>query len=83
MINYLSKYQGPNPADWCARGYAIVDIDARGCGHSEGNIAFWGEQVIIMTVLAVERRSCILNRKLPTSMTLSHGLPNSPGATGR
>lgn len=41
----LIDFKGPNPADWCARGYAICDIDARGCGHSEGNLMFWGEQV--------------------------------------
>ncbi|RHZ56272.1 CocE/NonD family hydrolase [Aspergillus thermomutatus] len=31
-------------AEWCSRGYAIVDINARGAGHSEGNLMFWGEQ---------------------------------------
>lgn len=46
--NRLSGYEtfeGPNPAEWAARGYAVVDVDARGCGHSEGDIAFWGQQV--------------------------------------
>ncbi|OJJ33397.1 hypothetical protein ASPWEDRAFT_115989 [Aspergillus wentii DTO 134E9] len=35
---------GPNPAEWCSRGYAVVDVDARGSGYSEGNLVFWGEQ---------------------------------------
>ncbi|KAF9891443.1 hypothetical protein FE257_003909 [Aspergillus nanangensis] len=37
-------FEGPNPAEWCSRGYAVVDIDARGCGNSEGDLMFWGEQ---------------------------------------
>jgi predicted acyl esterase len=38
------KFEAPDPAEWCERGYAIVNVDARGAGMSEGNIAFWGIQ---------------------------------------
>ncbi|RAH48129.1 CocE/NonD family hydrolase [Aspergillus brunneoviolaceus CBS 621.78] len=38
------KFEGPDPAEWTARGYAVVNVDARGCGDSEGNIVFWGQQ---------------------------------------
>ncbi|KAH6657546.1 Alpha/Beta hydrolase protein [Truncatella angustata] len=38
------KFEAPDPADWCGRGYAILNIDARGAGDSDGDIAFWGEQ---------------------------------------
>lgn len=38
------KFEGPDPADWVERGYAIVNIDARGSGCSEGNLVFWGQQ---------------------------------------
>lgn len=38
------KFEAPDPADWCERGYAIVNVDARGAGMSEGNISFWGQQ---------------------------------------
>lgn len=38
------KFEAPDPAEWCGRGYAIVNIDARGAGMSEGNLAFWGIQ---------------------------------------
>ncbi|KAI4592940.1 hypothetical protein KJ359_010192 [Pestalotiopsis sp. 9143b] len=38
------KFEGPDPADWCARGYAIINPDARGAGFSEGDVALWGEQ---------------------------------------
>lgn len=37
--------KGPDPADWTGRGYAVVNIDARGAGDSEGDVVFWGQQV--------------------------------------
>jgi putative CocE/NonD family hydrolase len=45
--NTLSGYEtfeGPNPAEWVARGYCVVNPDARGSMHSEGDIHFWGTQ---------------------------------------
>ncbi|RAL15582.1 alpha/beta-hydrolase [Aspergillus homomorphus CBS 101889] len=38
------KFEYPDPAEWALRGYAIVNLDARGCDDSEGNISFWGQQ---------------------------------------
>jgi predicted acyl esterase len=38
------KFEGLDPADWCSRGYAIINPDARGAGFSQGNIALWGDQ---------------------------------------
>jgi len=38
------KFEGLCPAEWCGRGYAIVNIDARGIGMSGGNMTFWGQQ---------------------------------------
>ena len=38
------KFEAPDPAEWCERGYAIINVVAHGAGHSEGNIAFWGAQ---------------------------------------
>ncbi len=37
-------FEGLDPADWCRRGYAVVNVDARGCRFSEGTYSFWGEQ---------------------------------------
>lgn len=42
--NSTDPNQAPDPAEWVERGYAIVNIDARGAGDSEGDIAFWGQQ---------------------------------------
>ena len=38
------KFEGLDPADWVHRGYAIVSVDARGAGRSEGDLVFWGQQ---------------------------------------
>ena len=38
------KFEGPDPAYWCEKGYAIISVDSRGAGMSEGNIHFWGQQ---------------------------------------
>lgn len=38
------KFEAPDPADWTHRGYAIINVDARGSARSEGNVVFWGQQ---------------------------------------
>ncbi|KAI5194259.1 hypothetical protein E4T38_09623 [Aureobasidium subglaciale] len=38
------KFEAPDPAEWCERGYAVLNIDARGSGVSEGDLAHWGLQ---------------------------------------
>lgn len=38
----LEKFEAPDPAYWCARGYAIVNPDKRGTYMSEGNLLYWG-----------------------------------------
>lgn len=37
-------FEGLDPADWCNRGYAVVNVDARGSQFSEGTYFFWGMQ---------------------------------------
>ena len=37
-------WEGPDPAWWCERGYAIVHVDARGAYASQGRMAIWGTQ---------------------------------------
>lgn len=36
------KFEGPDPAEWVQRGYAVVNADAPGCNDSEESIQFWG-----------------------------------------
>ncbi|PWY65401.1 alpha/beta-hydrolase [Aspergillus eucalypticola CBS 122712] len=37
-------WEAPDPADWCKRGYAVVNCDSRGAGNSEGTQFWWGTQ---------------------------------------
>lgn len=41
----LEKFEAPDPAEWCSRGYAVVNVDARGTWHSEGDFYVYGTQV--------------------------------------
>ena len=34
----MEKFEGLDPAEWVGRGYAIVNVDARGGFNSEGDI---------------------------------------------
>ncbi|KAF2159731.1 hypothetical protein M409DRAFT_70797 [Zasmidium cellare ATCC 36951] len=38
------KFEAPDPAEWCQRGYAVLNIDSRGSGVSEGDLAIYGLQ---------------------------------------
>ncbi|KAK6373367.1 hypothetical protein LTS17_008387 [Exophiala oligosperma] len=40
----LEKFEAPDPAEWCPRGYAIVNIDVRGTFDSEGDQLAQGTQ---------------------------------------
>lgn len=44
MLSGLAKFEGPDPAYWCAKGYAVCNPDARGVAHSEGDISMIGRQ---------------------------------------
>lgn len=43
-LSGLEKFEGPDPAYWCAHGYAICNPDPRGIAHSEGDSAMFGRQ---------------------------------------
>lgn len=43
-VSGLEKFEGPDPAYWCARGYAIVNPDIRGVVDSEGDSVLWDRQ---------------------------------------
>ncbi|HJT95932.1 MAG TPA: CocE/NonD family hydrolase [Mycobacterium sp.] len=40
----LEKFEGPDPAFWCAHGYAIVNVDPRGAFESQGHGQFFSPQ---------------------------------------
>ena len=43
-VSGLEKFEGPDPAFWCARGYAICNPDIRGVVDSEGDSVLWDRQ---------------------------------------
>lgn len=44
VLSGLEKFEGPDPADFVPRGFAIVNVDARGSGDSEGKVHIMGTQ---------------------------------------
>ncbi|KAI0973190.1 Alpha/Beta hydrolase protein [Xylaria arbuscula] len=43
-VSGLEKFEGLDPAYWCARGYAIANVDSRGSGMSDGDNVCMGTQ---------------------------------------
>jgi uncharacterized protein len=44
IVSGLAKFEGPDPAYWCAQGYAICNPDPRGIIDSDGNSVLWDRQ---------------------------------------
>ena len=43
-LSGFQKFEGPDPAWWCEKGYAVCHPDPRGIVHSEGDIVMLGSQ---------------------------------------
>jgi hypothetical protein len=43
-VSGLEKFEGPDPAFWCAQGYAICNPDIRGVVDSDGDSVLWDRQ---------------------------------------
>ncbi|WP_238367694.1 CocE/NonD family hydrolase [Mesobacterium pallidum] len=43
-LSGLQKFEGPDPAWWCARGYAICHPDPRGSHNSDGDSRWWSRE---------------------------------------
>ena len=37
-VSSMAKFESADPSYWCRHGYAIVNVDPRGCGHSGGDM---------------------------------------------
>ena len=44
IVSGLEKFEAPDPAYWCAHGYAICNPDVRGVVDSEGDSVLWDRQ---------------------------------------
>ena len=43
-VSGLEKFEAPDPAYWCAQGYAVCNPDSRGSIDSEGDSVLWDRQ---------------------------------------
>ncbi|KAK5736705.1 hypothetical protein LTR17_007209 [Elasticomyces elasticus] len=43
-LSGIEKFEGVDPQLWCPRGYAVVSVDSRGTGNSDGQIPIMGSQ---------------------------------------
>jgi putative CocE/NonD family hydrolase len=43
-LSGLEKFEGLDPRTWCPKGYAIISVDTRGAGNSDGQIPIMGSQ---------------------------------------
>lgn len=43
-LSGLMKFEGPDPAFWCAHGYAVCNPDPRGTYNCEGDARWWSRQ---------------------------------------
>lgn len=44
VVSGLEKFEGPDPAYWCAHGYAVCNPDVRGVIDSDGDSVLWDRQ---------------------------------------
>ncbi len=44
VISNMAKFESTDPAFWCRNGFAVVNVDPRGVGYSEGDVSFFGTQ---------------------------------------
>ncbi|XAS66709.1 CocE/NonD family hydrolase [Micrococcaceae bacterium Sec5.7] len=44
VVSGLEKFEAPDPAYWCAQGYAVCNPDVRGVVDSEGDSVLWDRQ---------------------------------------
>jgi len=43
-ISGIQSFEAADPFYWCGYGYAVVTVDMRGIGNSEGNACYFGSQ---------------------------------------
>nr|OQO20661.1 hypothetical protein B0A51_11020 [Rachicladosporium sp. CCFEE 5018] len=43
-LSGYEQFEGLDPCEWCPREYAIINVDARGAGNSEGSVHVMGSQ---------------------------------------
>ena len=70
-LSGLERFEGPDPAEFVPRGYAVVNVDARGSGNSDGDVVIMGQQVSIVQVFWTSKHvSAFPRRAILTRFTL-------------
>lgn len=44
-LSELQRFERADPAYWVNHGYAVLNLDPRGVGRSQGDIVYWGRQL--------------------------------------
>ena len=80
-LSGLESFEGLDPAEWCARGYAICNVDARGSYESEGDIYVHGAQVPVPALHLMLKYILSIRtfRRVEMAMIQSSGSQNSLG----
>lgn len=76
-LSGLEKFEGLDPVVWCPRGYAIISVDSRGTGNSDGSIP-----VRRSTVGLSDSANCIRSWVPKTQKTATMLLKLSPQCFG-
>lgn len=81
----LEKFEALDPAEWCPRGYAIVNVDSRGIFDSDGDMFFVGTQVSRRRNMTIRimHQADPLSRRGEMDMTPSNALRPSRGVMER
>lgn len=80
----LEDFEAPDPAEWCARRYVVVNVDSRGTGNSQGDSHMWGSQVSIVPIsLSQVTLTKQPTRRVATAPTQSNGSAHKSGAMAR
>lgn len=66
-LSGYEKWEAPGPAEWCARGYAVVNVDARGVFDSEGDIRYVDrlEPIFYIGLIRTDGMQMARNRRRP------------------
>lgn len=65
--NCLTKFEGPDPDYYCAKGYAICNPDPRGITRSDGNITMIGSQeanVVMILLNGLQNKNSVMEKRL-------------------
>lgn len=79
-LSGYEKFEGPDPAEWTARGYAVVNVDSRGSWDSQGYLWYVWIRSITSYTLILTKSAGLVGKKGWMDMTPSNGSRSKLGA---